>query len=392
MADPVPWTFAAAGECVEHYEALTDVLPAATGSEQRRGLRSAPRISVEFDGLDSGHTLRQMEHLLHANGAGRWRVPWSMDGGVLAADLALGSSAIAVDTRWRRYRAGGYALLLGATARDWELVQVDALTDTTLTLAAPTVRAWKAGTAIFPTALCRLEGVPSLQRFTADAVPYRVRFQLDEVLDWPASAGAASYRSTPVLELAHDWSSDPVWTPARQLEEVDNGTALPARFDLVGIPLGTASRGYTLVTMEQIAAFRSLLYYLDGRRCPIWVPSLAADFVPVAAVANGATTLDVAWTGYSAWPVAEGRRDIRIQLRNGTILYRRITAAASISGGAAERLTLGAAIATGFAAADVALVSFMVPCRQEADTTVLRGWAAGVAMADLGFRGLRDGI
>ena len=392
MTAPVPWTFAAGGEFAEQLDFLTDVLPAITGPEQRRGLRTAPRTSIQFSGLDSGPARQQMEHLLHANGAGQWLVPWPMDRGDLQAPLAAGATSIPVDTRWRHYRVGGPVLLLGATPRHWELVTVDAMDDTSITLADATAQAWPAGTAIYPAALARLQAAPTLSRFTADAVPYQVRFDVDEAIDWPAVAPAATYRSVPVLELPADWSTDPDWTPARQTVDMDNGSALPARFDLVGVPLITAARGFTLVTMEQVADFRSLLYHLDGRRQPIWVPSLAADFTVTANVGNGATTLDVAWSGVSAWPLAEGRRDIRIQLRNGTVHYRRITAAAPISGGAAERLTLDAAIATGFSAADVALVSFLVPCRQEADTTMLRWWAHGVAIAELSFRGLRDGI
>lgn len=391
MADPVPWTFVAGGEIVEQLDPLTDVLPAATGPEQRRGLRLSPRTTLEFAGLDVSTSRRHMEHLLHANGAGRWHVPFPMDGGELGAPLASGASAIPVDTRWRHYREGGNALLLGPGSRDWELLEIDAVDDGALTLVEETARAWAPGTRVFPTALARLESVPPLARFTADAVPYQIRFRLDELVDWPADAGAASYRGVPVLELPPDWIEDPVWTPSRQLVEEDNGTALPATFDLVGIPLGVATRGYTLVTMERAAAFRSLLYALDGRRCPIWVPSLASDLVVVANVTNGATTLDVGWTGFSSWPVAEGRRDLRIKLYDGTVLYRRVTAAAAISG-AAERLTLDVAIATGFAAAQVELVSFMVPCRQDADSVVLRWWSHGVARAQLTFRGLCDGL
>ncbi|WP_162405582.1 hypothetical protein [Pseudoxanthomonas jiangsuensis] len=391
MADPVAWTFACGGEIVEQLDALTDVLPAENGVEQRRGLRLSPRTTLEFSGLEEGAARRHLEHLLHANGAGRWWVPFPMDRGALPEPLAAGATAVPVDTRWRHYRAGGRALLLGATPRDYELVDVDEVASDALTLAEPTVRDWPAGTAVLPVALARLDGMPSLSRFTSDAVPYQVRFLFEEPVDWPATAGAAEYRDVPVLEVAPDWGDDPAWTPERQFVEEDNGTAPPARFDPQGGPRGLAMRNYTLLSMEQAAAFRSLLYALDGRRCPIWLPSLAGDLQVVANVSNGATTLDVGWTGLSAWPLAQGRRDLRIQLRSGTVLYRRITAATAV-GDDVERLTLDAAIGTGFTAAQVALVSFLVPVRQEADAVVLRWWSHGTASAQLSFRGLRDGL
>lgn len=391
MADPIPWTFAVGGEISEQLDPLTDILPSATGSEQRRGLRSAPRTTLQFDGLDSDAAHRYLENLLHAHGAGPWHVPFAMDRGQLTAPLTSGAAAIPIDTRWRHYTAGGKAMLLGPSPRQCELVDIDTVEDSQLILDGETVQAWPAGTLVFPTAVGRLDSVPTLSRFTVSAAPYTPRFVLDGPIDWPADAGGATYRDVPVLELVSDWSEDPTWQPDRQVTIVDYGTSVPMQFDLVGISLGLATRTFTLTTMERIAAFRSLLYALNGRRCPIWVPSMARDLVVTSAVENGASTLDVEWCGISQRPMIEGRRDIRIQLFGGTIHYRRITASVALNS-MTERLTLDAEIDTGFAANQVELVSFLVPCRQEADTTVLRWWSFGVVRADLSFRGVKDDL
>src|SRR5690606_40784480 len=124
----------------------------------------------------------------------------------------------------------------------------------------------------------------------------------------------------------------------------------------------------------------------SGCWASVWVPSLAQDLRVVGDVANGATTLDVAWAGFSAAAPAENRRDVRITLRDGTQLFRRITGAVEHSA-SVERLTVDSAIATGFSAADVAQVAFLQLCRQEADVNVLRWWTAEVVRTTLEFRG-----
>jgi len=391
VSAPIPWTFGTGGDVTEQLQFATDVQTASHGAEQRRGLRVAPRVVLGFDGLDEADSRRHMENLLAANGSGRWQVPWVADGGALWTDLAAGATAIAVDTRWRHYRAGGQALLIGRTPRESEIVTIDSLADNGLMLAAPTAQAWPAGTQIFPAVVCRLDEQPLLPRFTSDAVPYSVQFLADEPVDWPAYAGSATYRGLPVFEWEPDWTEDPGAQYARDVVTSDNETALPHVADLVGAPRVLLTQALTTESLQRAAALRSLLYALDGRRCPIWVPGQAHDLVAVAGVPNGAVALDVRWSGLSQFPLTEGRRDIRIQLRNGTVHYRRVTNAVQLSD-SIERLTLDDGLSPGFAASDVAMVSFLVPCRQEADVNMLRWWASGVLSTQLTFRGLRDGL
>lgn len=392
MADPIPWTFVAGGEPFEQLDSQTDVLTAnKTGTEQRRQIRFSPRVWLGFDGLDSADDRRWLEQLLAVNGGKRWLVPFVPDGDVLSAALPSGSSVIPLDTRWTHYAADGYVLLLGPTPRQYEVVQVDTLSDTQLNLVDATVQSWPAGTQVFPLLPGRLDPVPTLSRFTSDAVPHAVKFRLDPPVDWPADAGVAVYRGLPVLEWDPDWSNDPQYTPERSLDTVDFGVAAPAVHDLVGLPLPLLARSVAATGRQQVGALRGLLYALSGRWKPVWVPSLAQDFRMVAMVANGATTLDVAWCGYSGAAPVENRRDIRIALFNGTVLYRRIASAAAISS-SVERLTLDNAIATGFAVGDVAQMSFMPLCRQESDTAVLRHWKNGVARCDLQFRAVPHGL
>ena len=300
LADPVPWSFFAGGEYSEQLAARTDIMPAATGPEQRVQLRPEPHVQLAFDGLAEGDERRWLENLLHANGDGRWWVPWPMEGQALAAPLASGATAIAIDTRWRHFVAGGRALLVGADPRQRELVLIDDLTESGLLLVDPTAAAWPAGTRVYPAFLARLLGMVEIPRFTGEAGAYRATFQADEAIAWPAAFGGTTYRDHPVLEVPVEWTADPLDVPERQLTTVDNAIALPFAYDLAGQPRNRIRLQCTAVGLEAAAGLRSLLYALSGCWASVWVPSLAQDLRVVGDVANGATTLDVAWAGFSA--------------------------------------------------------------------------------------------
>ena len=78
---------------------------------------------------------------------------------------------------------------------------------------------------------------------------------------------------------------------------------------------------------------------------PIWLPSFAADLQPTAAVAGSSKTLVVEWAGYAQFGLNKpNRKDVRIELTDGTVLYRRITAASQLDN--AETLTLDTALAS----------------------------------------------
>ncbi len=391
MTDPVPWTFAAGGTVFEQYAWLTDVLPAPTGPEQTRRLRVAPRVTLGFEGMESSRNRRWMETLLNANGAGKWHAPLVMDGATLVAPLTAASTSVPFDTAGLRFSAGGRALLAANAPRHFEVVEIDTVQADRLELTTGTTFDWPAGARVVPLRTARLDAVPTLARFTGDDVPYEIAFRLEEQLEVAADAGAATYRTAPVLEFVPTWSSDPDSTAERQLLTVDEETGPVVTTDLVGIPLGKQNLSFTLVGLAEIAAFRGLLYALCGRWAPVWVPSLAQDLRVVATVANGATTLDVEHSGLSAWPLAINRRDIRLQLADGTVLYRRITAVAEQSA-AVERLTLDSAIATGFAASAVTVVSFMALCRQDTDINKLIWWKHDTVLCDLTFRAVKNGL
>lgn len=388
MADPVPWTFCAAGEASERLDWLTDVLPAATGPEQRRRLRIAPRIVLTYASLESADARRAMETALVGNGADGWQAPLWPDAAVLAADLSSAETIADVDSTAGRFRVGGSVLLIGEDPLAFDVGVVAAITETTIELEDPPASSWPAGTLVCPLVAARFDAMPSLARFTGDAAPLEVIFHVTEPMDVDEDAGDAVYRDLPVLEMRPCGNADPTYAPDRSLDVVDNDTGVPVVYDVVGATVPLWAAPYTVVGRPAIAALRSLLYALAGRWGALWVPTFADDLRVTGALVAASTLLDVAWTGFSSWPLRPNRRDLRIELADGTVLYRRIVAAAPEAAG--ERLVLDAAFGVSAAAGDVVQVSFLVLARQDADVNLLRYWQHDVVETELRFRGVRD--
>lgn len=391
MADPVAWTFAAGGDYTEELAWLTDLLQAPTGGTQHRRLRQSPRTTLTFSALESGANRRWMDVLLRANSAGAWWSPVSIDARALTADVAAASSSLPVDVAAARFVEGGHALVVGTDPRRFEVLEIAAggVGGSTLTLAGTTANAWPAGTQVIPVRRARLAEMPQVGRFTADdSALVQLRFRLEEPLDTAAAMPGATYRSYPVFDaFAPAWTSDPVWVPERLTDVQDDDLATPLVADTAGVALGKVTMQYALDTAAAIGIFRAALFALAGRWSPAWVPSWTHDLRLAASVAGGQSYIDVDGPLLSTQPLAANHRDLRIELFDGTVLYRRINAVAA-QGATTDRLTLGAALPSAFTTAQVKMISFLTLSVQDSDTNMLRYFDAQTMQCELVWREL----
>jgi hypothetical protein len=121
---------------------------------------------------------------------------------------------------------------------------------------------------------------------------------------------------------------------------------------------------------------------------PIWVPSFSADLKPAAAIAAGSTTLPIEWAAYTLFGFGKpNRKDLRIELTDGTVLYRRVTGAAEV--GSTENLTLSSSLDAGSIAPErILAISFMALCTLGSDETEINHQtdADGLATATTGWQ------
>jgi hypothetical protein len=361
-------------------------LASGTASSQPRAVRDLPSRQFSFETLAQGQARRTAAMLL-AGYSGLWQLPIWPDVQWLAAPVASGTTTIPCATSGFDFVDGGLALLYAAV-NTFEVVTIDTVAADHLALAAATTGAYAAGARLYPLRAARVQGGGEERLLSDDLGRRNLVFDIAEPCAWPALASPTSYLGHPVLDHRPDESDDPTASFARMVQSVDYGSGTPVMHDLPQFGIGTWQLHWKLFGRADRTWFRSLAYTLLGRAMPIWAPSFASDLKPVAAIAGGSTTMPVEWCGYTLFGKGKhNRKDLRIELTDGTVLYRRITDAAEA--GTTESLTLSAALDAGsIAVSRIRSVSFMALSTLASDTVELQHETdgEGLATATTGFQ------
>ena len=390
----IAWTFAPdwADGVLERLTWATDILQSESGVEQRRAIRLAPRREFEAPMLIEGRERQLLDLALFGWSARVWALPVWPDVQLLTSAVPAGVTTIACATSGRDFRAGGLAMLRGESAFASETVEVLTVDTGGLTLKRQTQQAWPAGSRLYPARSAQLAEQPGSTRLTDRLDRLDTRFLVVEPCDWPASMPATLYRGWPVLEERPDESDDLTRSYQRLLLSLDNGAGMSLSTDTANRAFALLQHRWLLAGRTEQVAFRSLLYALNGRQHAVWVPSHADDLTLVATVTAVATTLDVAYVGYTRFAQARpGRRDLRIELFDGTVFHRRISGSTELSADV-ERLSLDSVLGVQVAPAQVARISWLTLCRLDSDSIEITHEtdSDGVARSQAVFRAVRD--
>lgn len=367
----------------------TDVMTAsATAVSDHVSYRLGPRRSLAFEvAAVRGPQHRQLVDNLLAGHRGRWLLPIWPDVQWLGVSLPATLESIPCATDGFELAVGGKALLY-AGINTWEVVEIATVASDHIGLVDPIVGAYGPGARLYPLLWAR-ERPGSVERLLNDVGSRRrITFEIDEPTDWPALADPTLYLTHPVLDVRPDESEDPTVSYSRLLQGVDYDGALPFRYDLADQALRMQSTHWKLFGRAAHTWFRSLLSTLEGRCVPMWLPSFAQDLTLASAVAGGSPSMSVQWSGYTLFGKGRhNRRDLRIELLDGTVLYRRIDDA--VEAGDTETLTLSSQLADGSVAPEqIRAVSFMALSTLANDDVEIEHItdADGTATSTLGFK------
>jgi len=369
----------------ETLEWKTDVLTSRSGAEQRIARRISPRRTFEILVSAAGAERQILERMIWQNGAMRWQLPVWPDATPMAESAAAGSAEIRLDTAGRDFVPGMQIQLKSGPQRG--VAQILRVEPDAIVLNAPLPADWRRGALVTPQRSAVLTDPPALTRHSDGVIRAQMRFRVTEGQQPVTEHGMPEYRGFPVLAVNSCWSEDLSAEFQRLLQIVDNGSGVPSVVDVAGRPFGVQSHRFTMNGQQEQARMRQLLGWLRGRQRAVWVASQASDFYPVSNISGN--YFDAQSNGFSADGPQSGRQDIQIELTGGRIYYRRITAAASLSD--AERLAFdGDSIKS--EQKEIMKISFLTLCRLNSDVV---SWehktdAAGVAVVDVNFVGLRD--
>lgn len=359
----------------ERLDWVSDVERSYSGKELRRQIRRWPSQVMEFT-FDIGETqMKVMENMLYNWGARLWAVPYWPDVQHLELPLDVGATVIPVDTTTRTYTEGELIILVAPDDSNNEVLTVLSFDDTSVTLLQPTSIAWPTGTLVYPGKLSRMQDGANLARFIRSHSYGTVVFKSHLGAQY-TSATEELYRGYPVLTTPPNQDPDPSTSYLRQIETIDFGVGLSDVDDQSQLPDQVASRTVTMLNRDAIHEFREFLYARAGRAHGIWVPSFTQDLILATPLTPGATEIVFQYAGLKHF--AEGgphRRDIRLELNNGTVYYRRLTNPATVIENETERMDLNLPMGVSIAIADVKIISWMALSRFDSDSVEI-AWAA----------------
>lgn len=379
-AYPPNWT----DDVIERLSWLTDVLPRRDGSEQRRQVRKYPRRVLEYAVLAQTPQLRgRLDNFIWSSQDEAVMVPIWTDATRLSATANSGQANVTVNTTYLDYDTNGY-LILWNSPSSYEVVAIQSLTSSTVTLTQNLLATWPAGsTVVAPARLGRFEQRFSGSQIAHDVRQYKILFEIDE---GSFSTNRITTISPPAYLSVDVFKPTTFASSTEASEDLDFGyehplTVIDEQTGVVALDTGARDKPYLLIpyaqkfgTRQQLSEWLGFLDRRQGRRIPFWISSWENDFVPVSLGTGINGNIDYRANGYASLiGVVQGRRDIAIHILRQSFFYnpgdqvnKRIASVSDIGGGL-ERLTLST---TDFASGDVdkIKVSFLRYCRLEADT------------------------
>ncbi|MBP8005342.1 MAG: hypothetical protein KAZ18_00340 [Acinetobacter sp.] len=375
----------------ESLQWLTNILQSSSGHEQRRSLRLAPRISYEADLLLHEQERQYFELIVVGWFDRTFAIPvWNHQLWLKTAHAA-GGLVIYCDTTHREFKPNRLAILRGETAFENETVEVESVLADRLILKRPLIRNWSAGTCLSPALTAQLETAPQLIKRTDRMMRTRVVFNVVEQVDYQQSPLATTYRTYPVLTEKPNESNDLTHSHERLFQTLDNNTARFLKVDTAKAAFQLYQYAWMTFGRQQQASLKNLFYSLRGSQKAIWIPTFSDDLTVTSNSVSTANSLTVKWCGYTRFALNElGKKDIRIELKNGQILHRRIVAAAEIST-TEEQIELDQNF-DNVNKDTVISISFMSLCRLSSDTVNIEhiNDSDGTAKCAVTWRGVRE--
>lgn len=307
-----------------------------------------------------------------------WSVPlWPMAQRHTAA-LPAGSTAIAIDTRWCDYRADGLAMIWQSEDA-YEVVVVDSVADSALTLKNGTLAIYTGPKWILPCRIGWVTSIANIERYggglivnltwetdgadLAAVTGYVAAVEYDgmTVLTDPAVGFRGSFNSS------HDADFAVIGGDTGPFEVVNNSRVAEISQD----------HGWVCRTLERAWRLRQFFHAMRGRQSAFLVPTFKRDLVLSRAAAPSDSVLYVAHRGLKANRSAESLR-IYLAFRpaGGPIVVRRITDIAEESS-SEERITLYSSSGLSTPAGDS--LCWVDKCRLASDEVVFE-WRGRVRM------------
>lgn len=277
---------------------LTDVIEALDGKDYRIALRDQPRQIFEvLYRLDTNDRQRILALLMDWTdkpfGFPLWHEKLRLTASVSAAATSYPvSAADEVDLR-----IGGLALVLSDN-NTFDVINIDALTATTITAADPSINAYAAGTPIMPLRTATILKVVPAVRYANNLEDFQITF---EVIDNTTGALAGSttpgfweiYNGKVLFSDGNVVNGTMSEQFVRRIHRLDNLTGQVTIGSDWDKNKRLHEKGFVARSRAEIISLRRLLIALQGKVKSFYIPTFIDDLTPAAALINSTAILDV---------------------------------------------------------------------------------------------------
>lgn len=372
---------------VEILSAKTEVDESVNGKEQRRGDRK--RLRQAFEGVFQLKEVdrQSFEAVVFDSLGSIFGLPLWHD--LVRTTAAVSAGAVVYPVSGADdadFRVGGLAVAI-TDAYTFDVISIDAVSDTQIDAASASAFGYPAGTIIAPVRLVRINEIDS-ERELNFVQRYRFRAEVDDndtgVVEPTSTPGFwSTYAGRILLDDCNATSRRTPIRLSRNVHIVDNDTGKVTVTTDHDYAHRSQRKGFSLRTREQIKDFRRLFGYLGGRRIAFWSTSRIEDLTPVADLTIGAATMDVSRIDYVRFVRdREPMATFEIHFDDGTSLVRTVISSA-LQSATVERLTLDDTWPANRTVSEIERIEFRELVRFDSDEARITHVRLGLAATEL---------
>ena len=353
---------------------LTDIITGLSGAEQRIALRKNPRQLFEVIYKLDGNDRQRMQALLMDWTGNVFGFPLWHEKLTLTAATIVGATqynvtgADDVDLR-----VGGQAVVF-TDSNIFDVITIQAKTDTLITAEDVNLNAYPVGTTIMPVRTATVVGAVTGQLSQNNLEVFKIIFEVTDN-DTGALTGSTAAYSTFNSKVLFDGCNVMANTMAeqytRRIYRIDNKTGVVHRGTTWDRNKRSSQKGFVLHNRTEILNFRKLLIALQGRQKSFYIPTFIEDLEVVANLSVGVDTMDIERIEYERFIQSrEPKITFKITFNDGTNLIREVQSAASVDT-TTERLTLDTTWPANRTVAEIVRIEFYELVRFDADNIVI---------------------
>lgn len=275
---PIAWPFPAdwSNGITERLSWLTAIQTSRSGAEQRQALRVGPRRQIDYPMWLDGVQRSYFHALMMRNLGVSWFVPLPHEE-VFVGDVSSGQSTFTFDTSYRDLGVGSKLVVRGSNNYEAEVLQIASVTPDGITTTAGAVRD-HVSAIVAPAIQAVVSEAVQSQRKTARVQSMTVRFtQTVREFKWVVPVDVLMHDGYPVLWQEPNGVEDLDYNFNRMLKAIDNDTSMPVYVDAAAQTFMSQKYSWFLTGRRELHDFRWLLYYMQGRCNPLWVPTFNDD-------------------------------------------------------------------------------------------------------------------